>query len=87
MIRIVESLQAAVEKIPIKEAFDELDSDREYHQEKRKDANDVLVSRKGLIGKAVGFAPMICLFVGYLIIPLVLIGMTSMSGTFTQLSG
>lgn len=87
MIRIVESLQSAVEKIPIKEAFDELDSDREYHQEKRKDANDILISRKGLIGKAVGFAPMICLFVGYLIIPLVIIGMTSMSGTFSQLSG
>ena len=85
MIRIVESLQAAVEKIPIREAFDELDSDRDYHQERRKDANNILVSRKGLIGKAVGFAPMICLFVGYLIIPLVVIGLTSISGTFTQL--
>ena len=68
MIRIVESLQAAVEKIPIREAFDELDADRDYHQEKRKATNDQLVSRKGLIGKAVGFAPMICLFVG--IIPI-----------------
>ena len=86
MIRIVESLQAAVEKIPIREAFDELDADRDYHQEKRKDTNDQLVSRKGLIGKAIGFAPMICLFVGYLIIPLVVIGMTAMSSTFSQLS-
>ena len=85
MIRIVESLQAAVEKIPIREAFDELDSDRDYHQEKRKDANNILISRKGMIGKAVGFAPMICLFVGYLIVPLVVIGMTSMTGTFSQL--
>ena len=87
MIRIVESLQAAVEKIPIREAFDELDADRDYHQEKRKDANNILVSRKGLIGKGVGFAPMICLFVGYLVIPLVVIGLTSMSDTFTQLGG
>ncbi len=85
MIRIVESLQAAIEKIPIREAFDELDADRDYHQEKRKDANDILVSRKGLIGKAVGFAPMICLFVGYLIIPLVVIGLTSMMTTFSEL--
>lgn len=85
MIRVVESLQAAVEKIPIREAFDELDADRDYHQEKRKDANDRLVSRKGLIGKGIGFAPMICLFVGYLIIPLVVIGLTSMSDAFTQL--
>ena len=85
MIRIVESLQAAVEKIPIIEAFDELDADRDYHQEKRKDANDRLISRKGIIGKAVGFAPMICLFVGYLIIPLVVIGFTNMSSAFSQL--
>ena len=86
MIRIVESLQAAVEKIPIREAFDELDADRDYHKEKRKDANDQLVSRKGLIGKAVGFSPMICLFVGYLIIPLVLIGLSTMTSTFNQLA-
>jgi len=40
-----------------------------------------------LIGKGVGFAPMVCLFVGYLIIPLVVIGVTSISGTFSQLGG
>ena len=85
MIRIVESLQAAVEKIPIREAFDELDADRDYHQEKRKQANEMLISKKGLIGKGVGFAPMICLFVGYLIIPLVVIGISSMSSTFSQM--
>lgn len=83
-IRIIESLQAAVEKIPIRDAFDELDSDRDYYQEKRKEANTRLIARKGMIGKAVGFAPMICLFVGYLVVPLVLIGMTSMSSSMTS---
>ena len=29
-IRLIESMQAAVEKIPIAEAFDELDSERDY---------------------------------------------------------
>lgn len=81
--RIVESLQAAVEKIPIKEAFDELDSDRDYYQERRKETNDRLISRKGMIGKAIGFAPLVCLFVGYLIVPLVFIGMTSMSSSLS----
>ena len=83
-IRIIESLQAAVEKIPIREAFDELDSDRDYYQEKRKEANDRLIARKSLIGRAVGFSPMICLFVGYLIVPLVFIGMTSMSSSMSS---
>ena len=82
-IRIVESLQSAVEKIPIREAFDELDTERDYYQEKRKESNSRLISRKALIGKAIGFAPMICLFVGYLIIPLVVIGLGSMGGAFS----
>ena len=86
LIRIVESMQAAVEKIPIKDAFDELDSEREYYRDKRKESNARLISKKGMIGKAIGFAPMVCLFVGYLIIPLVFIGLTSMSSSFSSMS-
>lgn len=86
MIRIIESLQAAVEKIPITDAFDELDSERDYYQEKRKESNERLIKRKGMIGKAIGFAPMVCLFVGYLIIPLVFIGLTSMSSSFSSMT-
>ncbi len=86
MIRIVESLQAAVEKIPIAEAFDELDTERAYHQEKRKESNERLISRKGMIGKGIGFAPMVVLFVGYLIVPLVFIGLTSMTSSFNTMS-
>ena len=52
-IRIIESLQAAVEKIPITDAFDELDSERDYYQEKRKESNERLIKRKGMIGKAI----------------------------------
>ena len=82
-IRIVESLQAAVEKIPISDAFDELDSERDYYQAKRRESNDRLISRKAMIGKVIGFAPMVVMFVGYLIIPLVLIGLTSMSSSMS----
>ena len=86
MIRIVESMQAAVEKIPIEEAFDELDTERMYYQEKRKDSNERLISKKGLIGKILGFAPMIALFVCYLIMPLVVIGLLSMTSAFNTMS-
>lgn len=86
MIRIIESLQAAVEKIPITDAFDELDSERDYYQEKRKESNERLIKRKGMIGKVIGFAPMVCLFVGYLIVPLVFIGLTSMSSSFGSMT-
>ena len=86
LIRIIESLQAAVEKIPIKDAFDELDSERDYYQEKRKESNERLIKRKGMIGKFIGFAPMVCMFVGYLIIPLVFIGLTSMGSSFESMT-
>ena len=85
MIRIVEGLQSAVEKIPIREAFDELDNEREYYQAKREASNERLIKRKGGIGKAIGFTPMVVLFVGYLIVPLVLIGLTSMMGSFNTM--
>ena len=85
-IRIVESLQAAVEKIPIVDAFDELDSERDYYQAKRQESNERLIKRKGMIGKVIGFAPMVVMFVGYLIIPLVYIGLTSMSSSMASIS-
>ncbi len=86
LIRIVESLQSAVEKIPIREAFDELDTERAYYQEKRKESNERLISRKSMIGKVVGFAPMVALFCGYLIAPLCVIGMLSMTEAFANMT-
>ena len=86
LIRLIESMQAAVEKIPIEKAFEELENERDYYQAKREEANNKLISRKGLIGKALGFAPMICVFCGYLIVPLVVIGLSSMTSTFATMS-
>lgn len=84
-IRIVESLQAAVEKIPISDAFDELDSERDYYQAKRRESNDRLIAKKARIGKLIGFTPMVVMFVFYLIVPLVFIGLTSMSSSMSSL--
>ena len=85
-IRIIESLQSSVERVPIKEAFEELDSDRQYYRDKRKEANERLVARKGRIGKLIGFAPMVITFIGYLIIPLVFIGLTSMTSSMEAMT-
>lgn len=85
-IRIIESLQTSVEKVPIREAFEELDSDRDYYKEKRREANERLIARQGRIGRVIGFAPMVVTFVGYLIVPLVFIGLTSMTSSFDAMS-
>jgi hypothetical protein len=39
-----------------------------------------------MIGKVIGFAPMVSLFVAYLIVPLVFIGLTSMSTSMASAS-
>ena len=84
-VRLVESMQAAVEKIPIRDAFDELESEREYYREKRRESNERLIARKGMIGKFIGFAPLVTVFVLYLIVPLVFIGMMSMTQSMSSL--
>ena len=79
-------MQTAVEKVPIREAFDELETDREYYQEKRKESNERLISKKGMMGRAIGFAPIVGIFVGYLIVPLIGIGLTSMTTVFNEMN-
>ena len=43
-------------------------------------------SEKRYDGKAIGFAPMVGLFVGYLIVPLVFIGLMSMMSSMNDMS-
>lgn len=84
-VRIVESLQAAAENVKITDAFDELESERNFFQEKRKEANERLIARKAKIGKILGFAPMVMLFVGYLIAPLILASLSDIGTYFTDM--
>ncbi len=85
LIRIVESLQSAVENVKISEAFDELETDRNFFQEKRKEANERLINKKVKIGKLLGFAPMVTLFVAYLIGPLIIVSVFDMGSYFSQM--
>jgi len=85
-VRIVESLQSAVENVKITDAFDELETERNFFQEKRKEANERLINKKAKLGRAIGFAPMIVLFVGYLIGPLIVVSMLDMMEYFSQMS-
>ncbi len=85
-IRIVESLQSAIENVKITDAFDELESERAFFQEKRKEANERLIAKKAMIGKILGFAPMVTLFIGYLIGPMIVTSLGDMGTYFTQMS-
>lgn len=85
-VKIIKNLQSAVDKIPIVDAFDELESERAFFQEKRKEANERLIAKKSMYGKVIGFAPMILLFVAYLIVPLIYVSMTFMGEYLAQMS-
>ena len=84
--RIVEQLESAVTRISVKAAFDELETERSFFYEKRKDANEDLVKRKASIGQVLGFTPMVLLIGGYLIAPLLIVSILQMLNYFGQMA-
>ncbi len=84
-VRIVEQLQSAVERIPIRDAFDELETERDYYYEKRKQANEALIQKKVTIGKVLGFTPAVLLIGGYLVAPLLIVSIMQMMSYFTEM--
>ena len=84
--RIVEQLESAVTRIPLKASFDELETERAFFYEKRKDANENLVKRKASIGQVLGFTPMVLLIGGYLVAPLLIVSILQMLNYFGQMS-
>jgi len=83
--RIVDGLISSVERIPIREAFDELETERNFYYEKRKDSNERLINKKVSMGKAIGFTPMIILIAGYFVGPLMIVSIMQMANYFTQM--
>lgn len=84
--RIVEQLQSAVERIPIRAAFDELETERSYYYERRKSGNEKLIQKKVTYGKVLGFTPMIILIGGYLVAPLMIVSIMQMMTYFSSMS-
>lgn len=84
--RIVEQLQSAVERIPIRDAFDELETERAFFHERRKEGNERLIKKKVAIGKVLGFTPMVLLIGGYLVAPLMIVSIMQMMNYFTKMS-
>ncbi len=84
--RIVEQLLSAVERIPVRSAFDELETERAYFHERRKDGNERLIQKKVTIGKVLGFTPMVLLIGGYLVAPLMIVSIMQMMSYFSNMT-
>jgi len=84
--RIVEQLQSAVERIPVKDAFDELETERSFFYERRKEGNERLIQKKVSYGKVLGFMPMVILIGGYLVAPLMIVSIMQMMSYFSSMT-
>ena len=84
--RIIEALISAVERIPIKDAFDELETEISFQYERRKDTNERIIQKKTSLGKTIGFAPLIILVAGYFVGPLLLVSIMQLMTYFETMS-
>ncbi|WP_256123700.1 hypothetical protein [Paenibacillus chitinolyticus] len=84
-VRVVERLQAAVNHIPVKQAFDDLEAEQQYHFEQRKQDYERMIETKAGWGRWIGFAPMYALVFLYLVIPLVYMSMQQMNLYYQQI--
>lgn len=84
--RIVEQLESAVIRITIREAFDELETERSFFYERRKDSNEKLIHKKVSYGKILGFTPMAILIGGYLVAPLMIVSILQMLNYFSKMT-
>jgi hypothetical protein len=84
-VRIVDRLQLAAESVPIRRAFDDLESEREFMREQRKQDYERLIETKAGWGKMIGFAPMVSLIFLYLVFPLVYVSLSQMSVYYEQI--
>lgn len=83
--RIVDKLLLSVEKIPISQAFDDLEGEMSFYFEQRKQDYERIIDTKAGLGRLIGFAPMYSLIFIYLVIPLIAISFMQMNIYYEQI--
>ncbi|MNW32597.1 hypothetical protein D3C74_105670 [compost metagenome] len=84
-VRTVEKLELAAQSLPLGEVFDDLESEYAFAQEQRKQEYEQLIEHKAGWGRWIGFAPMMTLIFGYLVLPLIWVSLNQMSVYYEQL--
>ncbi|CAM2783475.1 hypothetical protein PASE110613_00640 [Paenibacillus sediminis] len=83
--RIVDKLLLAVDRIPISQAFDDLESEMAFYFEQRKQQYEQTINTKATLGRMIGFTPMYALIFCYLVIPLIGMSFTQMNEYYDQI--
>lgn len=72
--QIVERLKLTIVRLSIKEAFTDIEMEREFYLEQRREDQKRSLEKKGQIGEFLGLGPLVCLTFIYLIFPIIYIG-------------
>lgn len=86
MAMLVGNLMLAASDLPILQAFEELESEKVWSREKRKELNERVVERKRNLGNLIGFLPLYALIGLYLMVPMVAASMSEMQVFYQQMS-
>jgi hypothetical protein len=84
--RLADRLQVAADLIPVKKAFDDMDAERAFAMDQRKEHYEKVISRKSTLGKMFGFLPMQATFTLYLLLPFVYMAFQQL-GDLTVVTG
>jgi hypothetical protein len=84
-VRVIEKLLLAVDKIPVRDAFDDLDAEQAYYREQRKQEAERVLDSKSSWGQMIGFMPLYALIFLYLVFPLVYTSMNQMQNYYEQI--
>ncbi|MDM8533496.1 hypothetical protein QUF55_02225, partial [Clostridiaceae bacterium HSG29] len=85
-VKIVDNLINASERIPLALAFDELVLERKYFQDKRKQDTEILIEKKGVLGKLIAFLPMAFTIFFYLLVPFLLLSFNQLQNFSNQIN-
>ncbi len=86
MAMLVGNLLLAASDLPILQAFEELESEKAWSRDKRRELNERVVERKRNMGNLIGFMPLYALIGLYLMLPMVVASMTEMQVFYQQMS-
>lgn len=74
--QLIERLRLALVKISIEEAFDDIDTEREFYLEQRKESQERTIEDKSALGNFIGVVPFACLVILYLVVPIIYVSLT-----------
>lgn len=83
--RLVDKLILAVDKVPIKDVFDDLDGEMIFSFEQRKQEYEAMIDTKAAWARMIGFTPMYALIFMYLVIPLIGMSFSQMETYYEQI--